>query len=54
MYAVHFAHSPMLSAVVLPHIGSATVQTRLGMALLTARNLIAGIKGETMPSEANL
>ncbi|KAG9125400.1 hypothetical protein FRC07_007759 [Ceratobasidium sp. 392] len=41
-------------AVVLPHIGSATVQTRLGMAVLAAENLVAGIKGERMPSEANL
>jgi len=39
-------------AVVLPHIGSATVQTRLDMAMLTVQNLIAGIKGESMPSEA--
>lgn len=42
------------SAVVLPHIGSATIQTRLDMALLTAQNLVAGIKGEGMPSEANI
>ncbi|CUA69441.1 hypothetical protein RSOLAG22IIIB_08462 [Rhizoctonia solani] len=41
-------------AVVLPHIGSATVQTRLGMAQLAANNLIAGIRGKQMPSEATL
>ncbi|CAE6368731.1 unnamed protein product [Rhizoctonia solani] len=41
-------------AVVLPHIGSATVQTRLDMAQLAASNLIAGIRGEEMPSEAML
>ncbi|KAG8794614.1 Transcriptional regulatory protein sin3 [Ceratobasidium sp. 428] len=41
-------------AVVLPHVGSATVQTRLAMASLAAENLIAGIKGEDMPSEAKL
>ncbi|KAG8681017.1 hypothetical protein FRC08_015905, partial [Ceratobasidium sp. 394] len=41
-------------AVVLPHIGSATVQTRLGMAGLAAENLIAGIRGQKMPSEAKL
>ncbi|KAG8744953.1 hypothetical protein FRC10_009188 [Ceratobasidium sp. 414] len=41
-------------AVVLPHIGSATVQTRLGMASLAADNLITGIRGEIMPSEAKL
>ncbi|KAG8733554.1 hypothetical protein FRC11_005223 [Ceratobasidium sp. 423] len=43
-----------LRAVVLPHIGSATVQTRLDMAQLAANNLIAGIRGEQMPSEATL
>ncbi|CAE6527524.1 unnamed protein product [Rhizoctonia solani] len=41
-------------AVVLPHIGSATVQTRLDMAQLAANNLIAGIRGEQMPSEATM
>ncbi|KAF8699967.1 D-isomer specific 2-hydroxyacid dehydrogenase family, partial [Rhizoctonia solani] len=41
-------------AVVLPHIGSATVQTRLDMAQLAVSNLIAGIRGERMPSEAAL
>ncbi|KDN48408.1 hypothetical protein RSAG8_03000, partial [Rhizoctonia solani AG-8 WAC10335] len=41
-------------AVVLPHVGSATVQTRLDMAQLTANNLIAGIRGKQMPSEATL
>ncbi|KAH7332748.1 hypothetical protein B0J17DRAFT_677405 [Rhizoctonia solani] len=41
-------------AVVLPHIGSATVQTRLDMAQLAASNLIAGVRGEQMPSEAML
>ncbi|CAE6449048.1 hypothetical protein RSOLAG1IB_09603 [Rhizoctonia solani AG-1 IB] len=41
-------------AVVLPHIGSATVQTRLDMAQLAVNNLIAGIRGEHMPSEAML
>ncbi|KAG8687604.1 hypothetical protein FRC09_013397 [Ceratobasidium sp. 395] len=41
-------------AVVLPHIGSATVQTRLAMASLAAENLVMGIKGEAMPSEARL
>ncbi|CAE6377070.1 unnamed protein product [Rhizoctonia solani] len=41
-------------AVVLPHIGSATVQTRLDMAQLAVNNLIAGIRGEQVPSEATL
>ncbi|KAI0790500.1 hypothetical protein C8Q75DRAFT_762127 [Abortiporus biennis] len=37
--------------IVLPHIGSATNETRLGMATLTAKNLVAGVLGEDMPAE---
>jgi len=36
--------------IILPHLGSATVQTRTGMAQRAADNLIAGLKGEPMPS----
>ncbi|KAL0957946.1 hypothetical protein HGRIS_000127 [Hohenbuehelia grisea] len=36
---------------VLPHIGSATLETRLGMATLAAKNLIAGVFNEQMPME---
>jgi len=36
--------------VVLPHIGSATLETRLGMATLAAKNLLAGVLGEPMPA----
>lgn len=32
--------------VLLPHIGSATCETRLGMAMKAARNLIQGLRGE--------
>ncbi|MGQ3377753.1 2-hydroxyacid dehydrogenase [Priestia endophytica] len=45
--------SPLLSmknVVTLPHIGSATAETRLKMAMLGARNLVAGLKGETPPN----
>ena len=38
---------------VLPHIGSATVEARNGMAKLAAENLIAFSKGEKMPHIAN-
>ena len=38
---------------VLPHIGSATVEARNGMARLAAENLIAFSKGEKMPHIAN-
>jgi len=36
--------------VIVPHIGSATLETRLAMANLAARNLIAGVLGEDMPA----
>jgi len=36
--------------VILPHIGSATLETRLGMATLAAKNLLAGVFGESMPA----
>ncbi|MGG0386229.1 D-glycerate dehydrogenase [Priestia filamentosa] len=45
--------SPLLSmknVVTLPHIGSATAETRLKMAMLGAENLVAGLKGETPPN----
>ncbi|THG97880.1 hypothetical protein EW145_g7524 [Phellinidium pouzarii] len=40
--------------VILPHIGSATFETRLGMATLAAKNVIGGVLGETMPTELDL
>ncbi|XP_060702523.1 glyoxylate reductase/hydroxypyruvate reductase-like [Hemiscyllium ocellatum] len=48
---------PLLSlknCVILPHIGSATYATRNTMSVLTANNLLAGLKGEQMPSELKL
>ncbi|XP_031354037.1 glyoxylate reductase/hydroxypyruvate reductase-like [Photinus pyralis] len=39
------------NCVVLPHIGSASIETRNAMAVLTARNIVSALKGETMPSE---
>jgi gluconate 2-dehydrogenase len=45
--------NPLLSmknVVTLPHIGSATAETRLKMAMLGAENLVAGLKGETPPN----
>jgi glyoxylate/hydroxypyruvate/2-ketogluconate reductase len=41
--------NPLLSmknAVTLPHIGSATYETRLKMEILAATNLVAGLQGE--------
>lgn len=37
------------NAILIPHIGSATVATRTNMALLAAKNLLAGLRGEPMP-----
>lgn len=34
------------NAVLLPHIGSATYETRLKMAMIAARNLVQGLKGQ--------
>lgn len=44
---------PLLSLdnlVIVPHLGSATVQTRLAMARRTVDNLIAGLEGHPLPS----
>ncbi|XP_013395816.1 glyoxylate reductase/hydroxypyruvate reductase [Lingula anatina] len=46
--------SPLLdlkNCVVLPHIGSATVEARNAMAELTARNIMAALNGEQMPCQ---
>ncbi|XP_078366111.1 glyoxylate reductase/hydroxypyruvate reductase-like [Oculina patagonica] len=48
---------PLLSlknCVVLPHIGSAEDSTREAMATLAARNLLAGLAGESLPAQAKL
>ena len=42
------------NCIVLPHIGSATVDTRTNMAEITARNIIAVLEGEKMPCQLNL
>ncbi|KAF1044829.1 MAG: Glyoxylate/hydroxypyruvate reductase B [Herbaspirillum frisingense] len=44
--------SPLLAlsnVVALPHIGSATHETRVAMAELAVANLVAGLRGETVP-----
>lgn len=51
-----FKDDPMLelsNVCVLPHIGSATVEARTGMAKIAAANLIAFSKGEPMPVSVN-
>jgi glyoxylate reductase len=45
-------NSPLLTLnnlIVSPHIGSASRQTRLQMAIMAASNLAAGLKGERLP-----
>jgi glyoxylate reductase len=41
------------SAVLIPHLGSATVETRLAMANLAADNLFAGVSGQRPPTLLN-
>lgn len=48
------ADNPLLnmeSVAVLPHIGSATEETRSAMSNLVAKNVIAGLKGEPLPHQ---
>ncbi|XP_033109259.1 glyoxylate reductase/hydroxypyruvate reductase-like [Anneissia japonica] len=42
------------NCVVLPHIGSATEDTREAMSVLAAENLVAGLEGSPMPYQFNL
>lgn len=44
----------IIFSVVLPHIGSAEDSTREAMATLAARNLLAGLAGESLPAQAKL
>ncbi|MCP4689177.1 MAG: hypothetical protein GY859_14075, partial [Desulfobacterales bacterium] len=41
------------NAVLLPHVGSATIETRTAMASMAARNLLAGLRGEKPPNCLN-
>jgi glyoxylate reductase len=38
------------NVVVVPHLGSATIETRTAMAMLAAENAIAVVRGETPPT----
>ncbi len=56
-----FEHEPKIepelfnmdNAVLLPHIGSASVETRSRMAVMAAENLVAGLRGEKPPNCLN-
>jgi glyoxylate reductase len=39
--------------IVAPHVASATVGTRDAMAVICAKNLIAGLRGEALPAWVN-
>ena len=41
------------NAILLPHIGSASAETRVAMAELAARNIVAALRGETPPNLVN-
>lgn len=50
------ADHPLLqlsNCIVVPHLGSASKQTRDQMAFMAAQNLIAGLKGERLPNCVN-
>lgn len=40
-----------LVEVLIPHIGSATLQTRTAMATMTANNIINALEGKAMPAQ---
>jgi glyoxylate reductase len=41
------------NCLVIPHLGSATMQTRLAMTRIAMANLEAGLKGNPLPHQAN-
>jgi len=40
-----------LFTVLLPHIGSSTIETEEEMAIMTAQNILAVLEGTPMPNE---
>lgn len=41
-------------SVVLPHVGSATVETRTSMAVLAAKNLLAGLNNQPLVAQVEV
>ena len=50
---IHPALTSMENVVLAPHIGSATTETRLRMALLASENLLAAFGGRRPPNILN-
>lgn len=50
---VHPALLAMDNVTMMPHVGSATAETRLRMALLASENLLAALRGERPPNLVN-
>ena len=56
-----YEHEPALTpglallnnVILLPHVGSATLETRTRMASMAAKNLMAGLDGRTPPNLVN-
>jgi glyoxylate reductase len=44
---------PLDNVVLVPHLGSATLETRTAMAVLAARNVVAVLAGDTAPTPVN-
>lgn len=42
------------NCIITPHIASASVATRTQMAVMAARNLLAGVRGEPLPNPVNV
>jgi glyoxylate reductase len=43
----------MSNVVLLPHVSSGSIETRIAMAMLAAQNIASGLKGETPPALVN-
>jgi glyoxylate reductase len=50
---IHPALLSLPNAVLLPHIGSATIETRTRMAMMAAENLVAMMRGEVPENQIN-
>lgn len=54
--SIHVYNTAYLFSVILPHIGSATTETREEMSRITANNILAVLNGtpEAMPAQLKL